>query len=371
MCRRSGCRQPARVGKNKGGKDGSKYCSEECGVLYFREMVARTRNREDTMKNRSNRRKNSVASMDDDLGAKGGVLAAGEVKSLVNASKTAEDFKNLGAGVLSPPATPDGKDPSAAAAAAAAKQSEHFTESEAQALSHIHKQKEDARRRHGLLKDRMKFVTMVKQAASRTATEKELKPKEYCGYDPRLEWTENQFAVWRDSTAGRSAFELETLATENSGSVTNGVKDGDTEMANGDDGDEGVYAQIEICDRKKCARHLEWGKLSVDDIRFEMSDNSDNMRALDREEKEIRERAVLRGKAGGMNDGGMVEVHGLEIVDGDVGEDEEVAGLDECEGGKEVKEGVVDTVETEPQPTPLQDVPQPQQEEAMMVDAAA
>lgn len=313
MCRRGGCRQPARVGKSKSGKDGSKYCSEECGVLYFREMVARTRNREDTVKDRSNRRKNSVVEserpiMDDDLGAKGGMLAAGEVKSLIDSTKTAEDFKKLGEGVLSPPATPDGKD-----APTVAKES-NYTEAEAHALEQIRTQKEDARRRHQLLKDRMKFITMVKQAGSRTATEKELKPKEYCGYDPRLEWTEEQFAVWRDSPAGTQAFELETLATEHS-NISDKNKEADTAI--GEDADEGVYAQLEVCDRKKCPRHLEWPKLAVDDLRFEMSDNSDNMRALDKEEREIRERAALRAKVANVNGEGTVEVHGLGITNGE------------------------------------------------------
>ncbi|EMD01160.1 hypothetical protein BAUCODRAFT_61204 [Baudoinia panamericana UAMH 10762] len=321
VCRRSGCRKPARASKGKSGKEGSKYCSEECGVLYFREMVARTRNREDTVKNRSNRRKSSLVStdkpdMDDDLGAKGGVLSAGEVKSLVNASKTAEDFKKLGEGVLSPPATPDGKETADLA----------FTEAETTALEQIRRSKEEARRRHQLLKDRMKFVTMVKQAGSRTATERDLKPKEYCGYDPRIEWTEEQFATWRDSTSGKQAFELETLAVENSGKEHTdygGGHDVDMEGAN----DDSIYAQIAICDRKKCARHLEWGKLAVDDLRFEMGDNSDNMRALEKEEKDLRERAALRAKIGASFRGeGEVEVHRLDIVSGGNEEDMGVVG---------------------------------------------
>lgn len=363
MCRRSGCRQPARVGKSKGGKDGSKYCSEECGVLYFREMVARTRNRENTMKSRSNRRKGSIVgtertTADDDLGAKGGSLAAGEVKSLLDASRSAEDFKKLGEGVLSPPPTPNGKD-------AASTESE-YTESEGHALEQIHQQKNDARRRHQLLKDRMKFVTMVKQAASRTATEKELKPKEYCGYDPRLEWTEEIFAAWRDSAAGRQAFELETLATEKSGggeltAESNGGDD--NAMVTGDDNDDaGVYAQVEICDRKKCARHLEWGKLAVDDVRFEMGDNSDKMRALDKEEREIKERAVLRAKAAANGFGeGEVEVHGLGITRSDAA------------AGMEV-EGTATTVARQPgvlEPEVMVAVPAMPETEAMAIDSAA
>ena len=317
ICRRSGCRQPARVGKTKGGKDGSKYCSEECGVLYFREMVARTRGREDVVKNRGSRRKGSIVERppieDDDLGARGGVIAAGELKSLVDSSKTAEDFKRLGEGVLSPPATPDAK--FAAKDNSASKDSSgDFTESETQILRAIHRQKDDARRKHQLLKDRMKFVTLAKQAASRTATEKELKPKEYCGYDSRLEWTAAQFGTWRESVGGRQAFELDTLAaTEKSGSGA------DKDAAAMDvDVDVEEEFEHEVCDRKKCARHLEWNKLAVDDVRFEMSDNSDRMRALDREERGMRERAALRSKAGALDGEGRVEVHSHEFgsVDG-------------------------------------------------------
>ena len=309
MCRRSGCRQPARVGKTKGGKDGSKYCSEECGVMYFREMVARTRGREDTMRHRSNRRKGSIVSpeqsrmaADDDLGARGGVISAGELKSLANSSKTAEDFKRLGEGVLSPPETPDSKSSPTTKDGSRKNNAMDFTESEAQALANINRQKDEARRKHQLLKDRMKFVTLVKQAASRTATEKELKPKDYCGYDSRIEWTGGQFAAWRDSAVGKQAFELDTLAREKTGAET-----GETEM-------EEAEHDFEVCDRKKCARHLEWTKLAVDDVRFEMSDNSDHMRALDKEEKQIKERAALRGKAGSLSGEGSVEVHGLGIV---------------------------------------------------------
>ena len=309
MCRRSGCRQPARVGKaGKGGKEagGSKYCSDDCGTLYWREMVAKTRGKEELGKNRLSRRKNSLASpelsredREDDLGARGGVLAAGELKALVNTSRTADEFKKLGDGVLSPPATPDSK-----GSPSTTKDSKtDFTESENQALDDIHKQKDDARRKHQLLKDRMKFVTMVKQAASRTATEKDLKPKEYCGYDSRIEWTEAQFSAWRHTKTGRQAFELETLATE----ATNGTTHDEDADVHDDDFD------FEICDRKKCARHLEWSKLAVDDLRFEMSDNSDRMRALDREERALRERVALRSKAGRFEGEGRVEVHGLGI----------------------------------------------------------
>ncbi|KAI7201511.1 hypothetical protein KC352_g19338, partial [Hortaea werneckii] len=95
ICRRKGCRMPARIAGRgaKGGEKsgGSKYCSEECGVLYFREMVARTRGKEEQARNRTSRRKGSVLSSqqqafqeeEEDVGAKGGILAAGEIKALI------------------------------------------------------------------------------------------------------------------------------------------------------------------------------------------------------------------------------------------------------------------------------------------------
>ncbi|KAK4634300.1 Set1 complex component spp1 [Fulvia fulva] len=294
MCRRGGCRNAARLGKSKSGS-GSKYCSDDCGVQYFREMVSRSRGSEETAKNRASRRKGSIAGSDyrpgdDDLGARGGALAAGEVKALLDSSKTADEFRKLGDGVLSPPATPDGKD----------HKGSQYTAQEAQAMRRIEAEKEEARQRHGLLKDRMKFVTLAKQAGSRTATEKELKSKDYCGYDPRLEWTNEQFQNWRSSTAAQQAFELDTLQVEKSSEEENGVDEDD--------------ADLTICDRKKCARHHEWSKLAVDSLRSEMNDNGDAMRKLEQEESDIKERAALRVKAGKINGEGTVEVHGLGIA---------------------------------------------------------
>lgn len=297
MCRRSGCRQPAKTAKTKSGTQASKYCSDECGVLYFREMVAKTRGREESGKSRAARRKPSLdvpdkqIASEDDLGARGGPLAAGEVKTLLGSSKTAEDFKKLGDGVLSPPATPDGTNEGEIG---------DFTDVELEAIKRIQTAKEIARQRHALLKERLKFVAMAKQAASRAASDRELKPKEYCGYDPRLEWTEERFQEWRNSETGRQAFQVETLAT---GKVNSSAEHFDDDEQ-----------PLDICDRKKCARHLDWSKLATDDLRFEMGDNSDRMRGLDRAEKEIQERAALRSRTSHLNGEGSVELHGLGIT---------------------------------------------------------
>ncbi|WPG98433.1 Hypothetical protein R9X50_00122300 [Acrodontium crateriforme] len=346
ICRRRGCRQPARVTKNKGG---SKYCSEECGVLYFREMVAKTRGREETIRDRSSRRKTNTAHTDDDdLGARGGLLAAGEVKGLLDSASSAADFGKLGEGALSPPATANGKEAGVAA-------EEVFTEAETEALDRIRLQKDNARRRHQLLKDRLKFITLVKQASGRMATEKELKPKDYCGYDPRIEWTEDNFAAWRESPIGKRAFELETLAMNDNGEKN---EHGDAVVEDADGSQ--TKAALEICDRKKCPRHAEWAKLSVDDLRFEMSNNSDDMRALDKEEMQIRERAALRGKAGGTKNEGYAEVHGQTLTNGN-----HVSNGDFMDIDPVIKEtpSIVETVEITSGVQPVLDAP-----EDMVVD---
>lgn len=46
---------------------------------------------------------------------------------------------------------------------------------------------------------------------------------------------------------------------------------------------------FEICDCKKCLCYVEWVKLFVDDLCFEMSNNLDDMCVFDKEEMQIRE----------------------------------------------------------------------------------
>ncbi|GAB7358111.1 hypothetical protein MBLNU230_g0270t1 [Neophaeotheca triangularis] len=304
MCRKQGCRQPARVGKSKGAKN-SKYCSEACGIAYFADLTAKTEASKEKIRNRGTRRKNGAhlpsEAEDNESGARGGILAPSELKTLLHASKTVDDFKKLGEGVLSPPATPDGK---------GEKDETIYNLEETAALQEIASLRERARNRHLLLKDRIKFVNMIKQAASAAAVEKELKPKDFCGYDSRLEWTEKTFSKWLNTPQGKTAMELETLATEGSANGTNE----DTEMADGNK-DNGVGEEVqedlndyEVCDKKKCARHAEWTKVCVDHVREELSSNGDRMRWVESEAARIKERAVLRNSSGAGGEG-SVEIH--------------------------------------------------------------
>lgn len=296
MCRRQGCRLPARVGK-MAGKNGatSKYCSDECGVLFFRQMTTNSRGAEQARKDRGNRRKNGAiggTETQSDAGARGGILSTGEVRAMLDQTNTAGEFRELGNGVLSPPATPSANGPDA---------DDGLTELERNTVKSISAQKEQARQRHQLLKDRLKFITLVKREASRAATEKELKPKDYCGFDSRLEWTEEEFAQWRSTRQGQQAFELDTLEIP-------AVTDTEGEAVGAETTDHG-----EVCSRKKCARHHEWNKLTVDDVRFETADNSDHMRSLEQQEQDIRDRASVRAKARAYGeDAAQVEVHDMQ-----------------------------------------------------------
>lgn len=286
ICRRQGCRLPARVGRNAKNGATSKYCSDECGVLYFRQMAANSRGAEQAHKDRASRRKSGVA--DSKVSdARGSLLSTREVRAMLDQTNSSGEFRELGNGVLSPPATPSGNGVDA---------DEGMTELESDAVKIISTQKEQARQRHQLLKDRLKFITYVKNEASRAASEKDLKPKEYCGFDSRLEWTEEEFAEWRQSPQGQQAFELETLEESALTATEDSI------------GKEPQDSQV--CTRKKCARHTDWSKLTVDDVRFEMTDNSDRMRSLEQREQDIRERASIRARSRMFGEeSAQIEVH--------------------------------------------------------------
>lgn len=304
---------PARVGgkKNKG-ENASKYCSDDCGTRYFSEIIGKGRSPAGiaAIKRSTRKKSGSGADMlglgDEIVGSKGGVVTSGELKALVTSVPDINEFKRLGDGVLSPPATPSPANTKNGMTNGDSEVTESvLTSTEAERMAEIAKRKIAMRERHGLLKDRIKFITMAKQAALRLAQEKEMKPKEMCGYDSRISWTEERFAQWRASRIGSEALKTGTLEVESA----NGTDaDGDNDMESAlDDEDE---APTEACTKRKCARHYDWSKLALDDTRFEMNENSESMRSLEREEKEIRERAGLRArelKAGGL--GGSVEIH--------------------------------------------------------------
>jgi COMPASS component SPP1 len=292
MCRRTSCRLPAMVQQN------SKYCSEKCGLLYFKELLA-TEAR-------------VVDAATQDLGAKGGLLSQGELKALLVAAPTIDQFKRLGDGLASPTSSSTVEAEAeniinGASAEEAFPEITALNDIERERLDQIAHLKTTTRTRHALLKDRAHLITMLKQSAQQLADNRGVKPKDLCGYDSRLTWTEDEIEAWRTSPAGQEALRTNHLRASASEDI-----DGDATMT----GVSPATDRYETCLKRKCAKHHEWAKLALDDTRFETIKNADAMRALEKEEKEIKERARMRAReirAGGV--GGTVIFHSREDDD--------------------------------------------------------
>lgn len=301
MCRREGCRKPARLTKNKE----SKYCTDECGVLFFQEQLQRTAGAKKTA--RKSKKKGSkegednaqVSDEDEEPTPLGGVLRAKDLKALTTASKDIEAFKRLGSGVLSPPQTAS---PTKATFDGVPNGTSNPTEdlpltpSEIAHLNALHIEKSDLKVKLEVLKDREKFVSMAREQATRYAEKEKIKVKEFCGYDSRLSWSDTEFLRWRKSRHGAAAFKFSTLAPtpEQMASLDAG---GDTQM-NGVNGEE--KEKEVICAKKRCPKHPQWQKLNLQDARFEELEVVEAIKECEKEERSVRERARRRGQKDAM-----------------------------------------------------------------------
>jgi COMPASS component SPP1 len=345
MCRREGCRRPARLKKGSA----SKYCSDECGVLFMRTLVEKSaggagsagagqnsKNRNRRKANRADEDGNEGDSDEDDLGPRGGALRPSELKALVIGAPDIASFRALGEGVLSPPQTvspTSGNFPDSAKLTNGSNgESYTLNSSETQTINDFNAKKDLLRTRRALLRDREKFVGMTREQVQRYAEREGIKPKDVCGYDSRLAWPEETFDKWRKSPTGIAALRLGTLDGASTQPTANGITPPKSE---GEAGDEGpaptennsdgmgfdVEKEVQMCTRKRCERHRLWQKQALSDVRFEESTLADQMRQLEREEREVREGAMLRwrkevGGAGGVKEG-WVEVVGEAMdVDG-------------------------------------------------------
>lgn len=330
MCRRDGCRKPARVTKS----NTSKYCSDYCGELFMSRKVEQSNMQAGGVdaqkrKNAKSRRKSVYTdnisnageeSDDEDLGPRGGSLRSGEIKALATSSKDVESFRSLGDGVLSPPPTvsPSAeKFPNGALDGADMDKlplSYTLEPSETERINSIASERDVLRKRHQLLKDKEKFVAMTREQVSRYADREGIKIKDICGYDRRLGWDESQFERWLNSSAGKAAFRLGTLDPAENGDeeAQEGETkvNGDLEMADADD--EKSNDKEFLCSKKRCQKHQGWQKLALHDVRNAESQLADEMRNLEKEEREIRERAMLRWRkeTGAKDLEGTVEIVG-------------------------------------------------------------
>ncbi|KAF1843199.1 uncharacterized protein K460DRAFT_378397 [Cucurbitaria berberidis CBS 394.84] len=304
MCRRDGCRRPARLIKDKE----SKYCSDDCGVLFMSEQLQRTAGANGT-KDRSKKAKKKATEAEpgdeEEPTPLGGVLRAKDLKALVDASPNIQAFKNLGTGVLSPPQTAS---PTRATFGSAPNGEDlALTAGETQRLTALHKEKSQLKDRLEVLKDREKFVSMAKEQATRVAEREKVKIKEFCGYDSRLSWSDAEFLLWRNSKHGYAAFKFNTLSptNEQTSSMT---------TVNGSDSDSlSLDIKESVCLKKRCPKHPQWQKLNLQDARFEELEVVEAIRECEKEERSVRERARRRGAKDGLakeltaGDGSKVE----------------------------------------------------------------
>ena len=289
MCRRDGCRKPARVNKDRE----SKYCSDDCGTLFMTEQLQRTAGAKGAngSKDRSKKSKKKTAEGDaaneEEPTPLGGVLRAKDLKALVDASPNIQTFKNLGTGVLSPPQTA-----SPTRATFGSGENLALTAGETERLTALHKEKSQLKDRLEVLKDREKFVSMAKEQAIRVAEREKIKMKEFCGYDSRLSWSDAEFLLWRNSKHGRAAFKFSTLSPTPEQISSMAAVNGADAVS--------VDSKESACLKKRCPKHPQWQKLNLQDARFEELEVVEAIRECEKEEKSVRERARRRGAKDGL-----------------------------------------------------------------------
>jgi COMPASS component SPP1 len=325
MCRRDDCGKPALVNKH------TKFCSDRCGQLFFQALVAE-QTRQPVADTASRARRGHQATVDD-LGARGGLISAGELKSVILAHPNVEALHNLNHGPVSPmpgssPNEPKNEDPEDENSLS---HESALNDIERERIDQITHSKATARARHSLLKDRARFIAMLKTVASRLADHRNVKPKDLCGYDSRLTWNDDDFNAWRSSESGQEALSIGSLPLPS-------TEDIDSDVLMNGTSHPSESPQQSTCMKKRCSRHYEWAKLHIEDNKFEIGLNSNNLQALEKEEGNIIQRARLRAReirAGGV--GGTVEFHGEYLPEKENKEDRELGVAPVVEGTRDVE----------------------------------
>lgn len=305
MCRLPECRKPARPSRTAP----SKYCSDDHGCEFMRRKAQHF--------DLGFRRDMTP----DDIGSKGGVLTAGELKAAIMDVSSVEEFRRLGERIVSPPSPEEEeKEEPGSTNRETAQQSGPpikkerklgldvdakgltYTSDEAAKLDKLRKRRDELFHRQEMLQKRDKFVVLVRQR-SRNILErlKQLEPKggwkDICGYDSRVAWSDEEFDKWRLSPVGEKSLKDGVLDAPSTQKQSNGTTDtdGDTFM----DGNEDDLNSLEnlargVCIKKRCERHKQWLKVHQDDILFEQNTAKQDVGKCEEEAQTVVERAVLR-----------------------------------------------------------------------------
>lgn len=312
MCRLETCRNPARIVKGRP----SKYCSDDHGTEFMRRRALkdepespdtkRSTTGNPTGGRRKSRRDNYTDNwenadeflfedQEDDSHLRGGILGPAELKTLASTSKDIEGFRRLGEGVLSPPETVSPEEPSKVT----------YTPGESAQLDTIKVKTEELKQRKQLLDDRETFVKMAQARAKAIQDEMKKKDKNagyICGFDPRLVYYEEEFAIWRHSPEGQEAFrtgQLKSTPSVSSPDIT--TKDPNAAINGAPNGEANTEKEEGPCMTKRCRRHNTynssdtWQKLQMHEVAHEKDLVREEMRKLIAEEKGVKERAAIRG----------------------------------------------------------------------------
>ena len=227
---------------------------------------------------------------------RGGTLRPGELKALASGVDSISEFKRLG-----DPVSNQLRDSARNEAIADKKGSHHsspsYTSSETAQLETISKKRDALQNKLDALKARERFAELIRARAKGVLDEmkkKEKSLKDICGYDARLSWSDKEFDEWRCSIEGHAVLETGTLGPPGRSAREPNDVDGDPRTVHGEEHSSDEFG-AGVCQKKRCERHKQWYKLQIQEVAFEKEECRQGKGRLDKEEKGVKERAVLRG----------------------------------------------------------------------------
>ncbi|KAJ9232286.1 hypothetical protein DTO169E5_7588 [Paecilomyces variotii] len=332
MCRLPECRKPARITKQVL----SKYCCDDHGREFMRlktqhlNLVPAVRTSNNSRSTSSTRKgdksqrssnlvgeqdpeashaEDGAASNEDDdddmdadvrnateeLGSRGGILTARELKAAISGVSSVEEFRRLGDRIVSPPDDNVKDEGGKKLGLDIDPKDLTYTPDEETKIQKLRKRRDELLHRTEMLRARNTFLGLVRQRGKNVLERlKQVDPKggwkDICGFDTRLSWSDEEFDEWRLSEAGQKALKdgnLEAIPAKDA--------DGDTPMedASNQENEIGTISRG-VCLKKRCERHKQWVKVQQQDIQFEEAMTIQDLAKCEQEAQAVVERAVLR-----------------------------------------------------------------------------
>ncbi|KAI5295610.1 hypothetical protein KEM52_000852 [Ascosphaera acerosa] len=323
MCRMPGCRKPARVESAAR----SKYCSDEHGLDFMKLQLRKARSlptssstlehnqpatQEPSQPQSSSRPQPGVLSRGshpvrspllqgsdghmneegdayEDLGAKGSILSAPEVKSLVTQLTSAAAFRSLGYDL---PHTPSSINVDLSNLRLTAKETDHTMRCRQQLADLYH----DLDR----IEDREKLLAAIRHNAKVISDYvKSHEPKGakgLCLYDSRLSWQDDDLDDWRASEDGKQVLAsgvLPEAAFVQSGNLAEHVVDCFSRDPVANLSHAGFTDRL-CLKRRKCEKHHLWSTLQQEDIYHEARTTRDAIKRIEAEVSDAIIRASCR-----------------------------------------------------------------------------